>query len=109
MEYLVSTGDTTTSKVHKPSEENPHRPACKVEGRGNYRPVDETLAKRILGFEPSEELEEEEWKCTQCYFLDRIERGKAGDTITCPFCDTDVPRGGYPAHLTSHNGEAAHE
>jgi hypothetical protein len=72
--YLVATGDTSKTKLHKPlSEKSPNTLACKPVGE--YRRVSESVGKRIIGV--SESASEEEWKCLSCFFKDKIEYGKS--------------------------------
>ncbi len=72
--YLVATGDTSKTKLHKPlSESKPHTPACKP--TAEYRRVSESVGKRIIGVADS--ADEEEWKCLRCFFKDEISYGKS--------------------------------
>ena len=73
-QYLVATGDTSKTKLHKPlSEKSPNTPACKPVAE--YRRVSESVGKRIIGV--SESASEQEWKCLRCFFQDKIEYGKS--------------------------------
>lgn len=73
-QYLVATGDTSKTKLHKPlSEESPKTPACKP--AAEYRRVSESVGKRIIGV--SDGASEEEWKCLRCFLQDKIEYGKS--------------------------------
>jgi hypothetical protein len=73
-QYLVATGDTSKTKLHKPlSEESSKAPACKP--AVEYRCVSESIGKRIIGV--SDSASDEEWKCLRCFFQDKIEYGKS--------------------------------
>jgi hypothetical protein len=72
-QYLVATGDTSKTKLHKPlSEGSPKTPACKPDVQ--YRRVSESVGKRVIGV--SDSAGEEEWKCLRCFFQNKIEYGK---------------------------------
>lgn len=74
--YLVATGDTSKTKLHKPlSESSPNTPACKpgVE----YRRVSEQVGKRIIGV--TEPVDETEWKCLRCFLKENIDYGKSSE------------------------------
>ena len=71
--FLVATGDTSKTKLHKPlSKAQPNTPACKP--AVEYRRISETVGKRIIGV--SETAPEKEWQCLRCFFKDDIEYGK---------------------------------
>jgi hypothetical protein len=68
-QYLVVTGDTSKTKLHKPlSEESPKTPACKP--TVEYRRVSESVRKRIIGV--SDSASDEEWKCLRCSSKTRL-------------------------------------
>jgi hypothetical protein len=75
-QYLIATGDTSKTKLHKPlSEESPKTPVCKPNVQ--YRRVSESVGKNIVGVSGS--ASEEEWKCLRCFFQDKIEYGKSAE------------------------------
>ncbi|GGJ15276.1 hypothetical protein GCM10008995_26350 [Halobellus salinus] len=75
-QYLVATGDTSKTKLHKPlSEESPKTPACKP--AVEYRLVSESVGKRVIGV--SDSAADEEWKCLRCFLQDKIEYGKPAE------------------------------
>lgn len=70
--FLVATGDTSKTKLHKPlSEAAPTTPACKP--TAEYRRVSERVGKRIIGV--SLTADDHDWKCLRCFFSDDIEYG----------------------------------
>jgi hypothetical protein len=74
--YLVATGDTSKTKLHKPLSNSEHKtPACKpgVE----YRRVSEQVGKRIIGV--TEPTDETEWKCLRCFLKEKIQYGKSSE------------------------------
>ena len=74
--YLVATGDTSKTKLHKPlSDSEPNAPACKpgVE----YRRVSEQVGKRIIGV--TEPADETEWKCLRCFLKEEIQYGNSSE------------------------------
>ncbi len=73
-QYLVATGDTSKTKLHKPlSDSQPHTPACKPDAE--YRCVSERVGKQIIGItDPSDETE---WKCLRCFFKDELAYGNS--------------------------------
>lgn len=75
-QYLVATGDTSKTKLHKPqSKSNPRTPACKP--NVEYRRVSASVGKRIIGVPDT--ADEMEWKCLRCFFKDEIAYGKSSE------------------------------
>jgi hypothetical protein len=71
-QFLVATGDTSKTKLHKPlSESDPNTPACKP--AVEYRRVSERIGKQIIGVPDT--ADEHDWKCLRCFFTDEIEYG----------------------------------
>ena len=73
-QYLVATGDTSKTKLHKPlSESDPKTPACKP--TAEYRLVSESIGKSII--DATDAVDEKEWKCLRCFFKNKIPHGES--------------------------------
>lgn len=75
--YLVATGDTSKTKLHKPlSDSKLNAPACKP--TAEYRRVSEQVGKRIIGV--TDTADDPGWKCLRCFFKEKIPYGNSPET-----------------------------
>lgn len=92
--YLIATGDTSKTKLHKPlSDSKPHTPACK--SGVEYRGVSERVGKQIIGI--TEPADDPDWKCLRCFFKDERAYGNSPASIgqysrVCNGAGVDIPK-----------------